>query len=114
MSTPSSEIVIAVYRPRPGHEQALREVVKEHVPTLQRLGLATPRLPIVMTAADGTLLEVFEWVSPAAIATAHTHPIVQALWQRFEAAATYEPLAHLAEAGGVFAGFTPWNPWDGA
>jgi hypothetical protein len=114
MSTPSSEIVIAVYRPRPGQEAALRQVVKDHVPTLQRLGLATPRLPIVMTAANGTILEVFEWVSSSAIETAHSHPVVQALWQRFELAATYEPLAKLAEAGRVFAGFTPWNPWDGA
>jgi len=99
--------VIACYRPRPGHEAALRELVFAHVPLLQRLGLATDRAPWPMQAADGTVVEVFEWASAAAIASAHRHPEVLAMWAAFDAACTHAKLADLAEAGRLFPDFTP-------
>jgi hypothetical protein len=39
-----------------------------------------------MRTADGTIIEVFEWVSEDAIAAAHADPVVLDLWKRFEAA----------------------------
>ncbi len=100
-------IVIACYRPKPGHEAALLAEVRAHVPTLQDLGLATARVPIAMRASDGSVLEVFEWTSPEAIARAHHDPTVLAMWQRFGAICDYVSLNTLAEAAQMFAEFEP-------
>ena len=97
--------VIASFKPKPGMEAALLDLVREHVPTLQRLGLATDRGSLVMRAGDGTLVEAFEWVSSAAIDAAHKHPEVLAMWARFEAACEYTSLKELAEAQHPFAEF---------
>lgn len=101
----SPRTVIAVYRPKPDAAEALLDLVRTHVPTLQRLGLATDRAPFVMRAADGTLAEVFEWASAEAIGRAHEDPTVGALWQRFDALCTFVPLASLPEADSPFAEF---------
>lgn len=97
--------VLASFRPKPGRADDLLEVVREHVPTLQRLGLATMRASLVMRAGDGTLVEAFEWASAEAIDAAHRHPEVLAMWQRFEACCEYTRLAELAEARHPFAEF---------
>lgn len=97
--------VLASFRPRPGQADALLALVREHVPTLQRLGLATMRAPLVMRAGDGTLVEAFEWTSAEAIDAAHRHPEVLAMWQRFEACCEYTRLKDLAEAQHPFAEF---------
>jgi uncharacterized glyoxalase superfamily protein PhnB len=99
--------VIACYRPRPGQEAALLELVRRHVPTLRRLGLATDRAPTLLQAADGTLVEVFEWASADAIAAAHQQAEVLALWQAFGAACEIVKLPQLAETQQLFAEFTP-------
>ncbi|MBL8306932.1 MAG: VOC family protein [Rubrivivax sp.] len=99
--------VIACYRPKPGQETALRALVRAHVPELRRLGLATEHAPLAMTAADGTVLEVFEWSSAQAIEAAHGHPEVQGLWAEFERLCQHVRLADLREAQGLFAEFAP-------
>jgi uncharacterized glyoxalase superfamily protein PhnB/quinol monooxygenase YgiN len=99
--------VIACYRPKPGQAAALLDIVRRHVPTLQRLGLASDRAPATLEAADGTLLEVFEWASAQAIEAAHAHPEVQAMWAAFETACEHVSLSQLSEAQGLFAEFTP-------
>lgn len=103
----SPRAVIACYRPRPGMAATLLDTVRGHVPTLQRLGLATDRAPTTLQAADGTLLEVFEWASAQAMAAAHHHPEVQAMWAAFDAACEHVQLGQLAEAQQLFAEFTP-------
>lgn len=99
--------VIACYRPKPGQEAVLQELVRDHVPALRRLGLATDRAPIAMRAADGTLVEVFEWTSAQAIAAAHTRPEVRAMWAAFGNACDYVKVSQLAEAQSLFAEFSP-------
>lgn len=99
--------VIASFKPRPGRQQALLAVVEKHWRVLDAEGLVTARPRCVMQAADGTVVEVFEWASPEAIAQAHQNPAVHALWAEFEAACEYVPLASLAEAAGPFAEFDP-------
>ena len=64
-------ISVACYRPRAGCEAALLELVRNHLPPLRSLGLVTERASSVMRTADGTIAEVFEWVSQEAIAGAH-------------------------------------------
>ena len=83
------------------------DIVRRHVPTLRQLGLATERAATLLRAADGSLIEVFEWASPAAINAAHEHPVVQAMWAEFDAACEHVKLAALAETQALFAEFTP-------
>jgi len=99
--------VIACYRPKPGKEFELEKVVAEHMPVLRTQGLITGRPAHVMRAADGTILEVFEWKSREAIEQAHRNPEVHKLWARFDAVCDYEKLTNLAEAGQMFAEFEP-------
>ena len=101
--------VIGCYRPKPGQAAVLDELVRGHVPALQRLGLATDRAATTLRAADGTVVEVFEWASAAAIAAAHGHPEVQALWAAFGACSDHVTLSQLPEAQGLFAEFAPLN-----
>lgn len=100
-------IVIACYRPLPGRDEELLEVVRGHVPALRALDLATEREPIVMRAADGTVIEVFEWSSEDAVKRAHEHPDVQALWRRFEAVCQWIAPAEVAELRKAFPHFHP-------
>jgi hypothetical protein len=100
-------ISIACYRPKPGMSDRLLELTRHHVPRLRARGLATNRTPIAMVAADGTVVEVFEWQSDAAIAAAHQDPEVQVMWQEYNQVCEYVPLSSLAEAGNLFAGFKP-------
>jgi hypothetical protein len=100
-------ISVACYRPRPGCEQALLDLVHDHLPPLRGERLVTDRASIVMRTADGTIVEIFEWVSPEAIAGAHSNPVVLALWKRFEAVCQYEIPANIAEFKSMFAHFEP-------
>jgi len=102
------DMVIVAYRPKPGQEAALLDLVRDHIPFLRRLGLATDRAPLMMRGADGVIVEVFEW-APGAVAKAHEHPEVLALWGRYAAVCDYVPLRDLPESGEMFATFTPIN-----
>jgi hypothetical protein len=61
MNNPEARLVIVAYKPKPGKEAELLALSHEHVPYLRSLGLATDRPHIVAAAADGTIVEVFEW-----------------------------------------------------
>jgi len=101
-----ADIVIAAYRPKPGKDAELLELLRDHVPFLRREGLVTDRVPILGRAKDGTYVEVFEWVT-GGIARAHESPAVLALWERWAEACDHVALKDLAEAQGLFAGFEP-------
>jgi hypothetical protein len=102
-----SRIVIACYRPKAGQHAALRNLIRDHVSTLRAIGLATDRAPITMEGADGTILEVFEWVSADAIQAAHSHPVVLKMWEQYRAVCDYVPVAQVPEASQMFSNFTP-------
>jgi quinol monooxygenase YgiN len=101
--------VIVAYRPKPGKEAELLELVRSRVPTLAREGLVTDRVPVIMRAKDGTIIEVSEWKSHEAIEAAHKNENVWALWNKFFAVCDCVPLKTLAEAEEMFAGFEPLN-----
>jgi hypothetical protein len=63
-----------------------------------------------MRAADGTIVEGFEWLSADAIRQAHGSPAVGALWAQFNSCCEYLLLAKLAEAHGIFAEFDAIQP----
>ena len=100
-------MVVACYTPKPGCADKLLELVRDHLPPLRTRGLATPREAVVMRAADGSIVEIFEWVSQEAIAAAHGNPVVLDLWERFEAVCTYRAPAAIAEFQQFFAHFEP-------
>lgn len=100
-----SRTVIVAYKPKPGKDAELQAAVRKHLRVLHEQGLVTQPSALVMRATDGTIVEVFEWKSAAAIAQAHSNPAVLALWQEFEAACTYVPLGSLPESRNLFAEF---------
>jgi hypothetical protein len=100
-------VVIALYRPRQGCAPRLRDVLREHVPLLRAEGLATARPAVHLLAHDGTVIEIFEWVSEQASADAHHNAAVQALWARFDQVAEFVSLADLPEAHRAFSHFDP-------
>ena len=100
-------IVIACYRPKPGRDAELLELVRGHYATLRSLRLVTDRAPIAMQAADGTVVEVFEWASAEAIQSAHGNPAVLQMWEAYGRVCDYVPVAQVSEAGQPFSEFTP-------
>lgn len=100
-------IVIVAYRPKPGKEKQTLELVRGRVPTLRKEDLVTDRVPTIMRARDGTIIEVSEWRSKDAIDAAHKNPNVLAMWNQFFEVCDCIPLNTLAEAEEMFAGFEP-------
>lgn len=101
--------VIVAYRPKPGREAELLDLVRSRVPTLSKDGLVTDRAPIIMRTKDGTIIEVSEWKSPEAIEAAHQNENVWAMWNRFFELCDCIPLKEVPEADEMFAGFEPLN-----
>ena len=97
--------VIVVYRPKKGKDAKLVEVIKDHLPVLRSQGLATDRKPIVMRAADGSIVEIFEWKSAQAIKDAHTNPEVGKLWMRFSEVCDFDKPMNLKEFNEMFSEF---------
>lgn len=108
---PRSKAVIAAYRPKPGQEQALRKLVHEHRETLTAARLVTAKPTILLRArSDGTLLEIFEWISVRAADEAHQNPELRAMWARLAEVADFVPLSAVEEAGKAFSHFEPVKP----
>lgn len=100
-------MVVACYRPKPGKEKALLELMKSHLPTLRAEGLVGDGPSLCGRAKDETIIEVFNWKSQAAIDSAHKNPAVLAMWEKYGQACDYVSLTMLAEARDMFASFTP-------
>src|ERR1700730_262810 len=100
-------VVIVAYRPKPGKENELVDLVRSRVPTLRKEGLVTDRAPTIMRSRDGTIIEVSEWKPHQAIDAAHKNPNVLAMWNKFFAICDSVPLKTLVEAEEMFAGFEP-------
>ncbi len=100
-------IAVVAYRPKPGKEQELLELVRSRVPTLRKERLVTDRVATIMRSRDGAIVEVSEWKSREVIDAAHKNPNVLAMWEKFFAVCDCVPLNTLPEANDMFAGFTP-------
>lgn len=101
--------VIVGYKPKPGKETALRELMKTHLPILMQEGLVRNKESYIMEAADGTIIEVFEWLSEEAIQNAHSNPAVLAMWGKYAEVCDYVPVGNVAEIDVLFSGFKPLN-----
>jgi len=79
--------VIVEYQVLDGQLPAFTELLTRHYPTLRELGLATETPPQYFVGAEQPgkptpVVEIFEWSSPNAPMTAHTHPALSAIWER--------------------------------
>ncbi len=97
--------VIALYKPLPGKEAALKSLLQMHHDVLLEEGLATNMHPYVVRSSDGTFLEIFEWRDEEAVKAAHSNPAVLALWDAFGKACEFRKLSDLPEANDVFPHF---------
>lgn len=103
MSKP--EVVIAMYRPKEGKVKELESLVHKHFPTLKEYGLTTNREPYLGRSTDGTILEIFEWVSNEAAQKAHDHPAVAKIWEAMAVVCDFGRLEQLPEAKNRFPHF---------
>ena len=102
--------VIAAYKSKPGKEEQLLAAVRKHCGVLRAENLISDKPSHVMRAGDGTIVEVFEWLSSEAIERAHANATVQALWAEFGAACEYVPIGRLAESQQIFSEFESLTP----
>ena len=100
-------IVIVGYKPLPGKNAALQQLMLTHWEILDQQSLVSPRKPITMVAGDGTFIEVFGWKSKEAISEAHTNPEVQKMWGKFAEVCEYIPVSEVEECKGLFSEFEP-------
>ena len=103
----SGRIVIAGYKPKPGKEKQLEELMRTHVARLRKEGLVTDRESIVMRSEEGTILEVFEWKSNEAIEKAHSNPEVLKMWEEYAQVCDYVPATSVKEISELFSNFEP-------
>ena len=106
-----AETVIAAYRPKPGKDEELRKLMREHRRVLADAHLVTNKLPLILRAcSDGTLVEIFEWSSAKAADKAHRHASIRAIWSKLAAVADFVALSDIAEAGKAFSHFEALQP----
>ena len=103
----SAQIVFAMYRPNAGRDTELRALIARHLPALRKLGLVTKRDPLLIRAADGSYIEIFEWISNEAARRAHEHPEIAEIWEQMGIVGSFGKLRDLSEAEREFPHFEP-------
>lgn len=104
-----TQIVFALYKPKPGQEVALEKLIQKHAPTLKQLGLITNRPSLTMKSSNGTYIEVIEWINVDAAEKAHEHPAVAQIWEGMGAISDFKKLSDLEESGHSFSHFKVVN-----
>ncbi len=100
-------LVICSYRPKPGWEEEARLLMQGHVPLLRSHGLITERLEVQGVAANGELVEIFEWESVEKSRGAPTIAEIGTHWKAMGEVMDFVPLSELPEALHPFAHFNP-------
>lgn len=103
------EVVLAAYKPKDGKDKELEKLIQKHVPTLRELGLITSRPTLTMKSADGTYIEIMEWVDANSAETAHEHPAVAQIWEAMEHISQFRKLSDLDEAKKPFSHYQTVN-----
>lgn len=98
-------VVMACFRPKKGKADELNQLFEHNLKLLRAKGLVTERELVTLEAADGTLIELFEWQSEDAMKRAEKDDEVQLLWQRFGSVSQFMPIAALPEAQQAFSAF---------
>jgi hypothetical protein len=101
-----SEYVICVYKPKPGMEKQLQDVLKKHLEVLVAAQLlASPDHLVMKSDTDGSYLEIIEWKSETAARHAHEDPSVTRIWSELGDCAEMVALKDIADAGVTFPHF---------
>lgn len=100
----SALVFMALYRPKPGKENELRDILKVHIPSFAKRAI-TERELLTLQAEDGTIIEIAEWKSSEAIDKAHQSDKVMSVWNQIGALAELTNLSSLAEAQYPFPNF---------
>ena len=103
MSNPM--IVMALYRPKQGKAKELEALLKKHFPILKEYGLTTETFPLIGKSADGSYLEMFEWISEQAAQQAHDHPAIAQIWEAMSLISDWGTLSQLPESNKPFPQF---------
>jgi len=103
-------VAIASYRPVPGRKEEFIRLLAGHIPMLRARGHVSNRPAYMLQSSDGTVLEVFEWLSEEAKDAAHRDEVVVELWNRFSGLAEFVALGSLPEASTPFANFENLAP----
>jgi hypothetical protein len=76
---------MVIYRAKAGQDAALSQLVKQHYPTISKLGLATAKPAQVWKSTDRegkvAFVEMFEWKDASSSQVAHHTPEVRAVWE---------------------------------
>lgn len=102
-------IVIVAYKPLPGKQEALKNLLKQHWNVLDQEGLVSDRKSVICESSDGTIIEVFGWKSKEAIEKSHSNHAVQNMWNQFTEVCEYVPIGSVEESTHLFSEFTPVN-----
>lgn len=105
----SERVVIVGYRPHPGKESELLALSKNHWDTLNAQGLVSERTPVILQAANGTIVEIFGWKSGEAMESAHSNAVVLNMWNDYSKVCDYIPVGELDELKQLFSEFKPVN-----
>ena len=88
MPSARPQTVICTYRVRPSQDEAFREQLSRHWPTLRGLGMVTDTPPSLFQGRDAKerpfFVEIFEWKNADTPAKAHEHPEVMAIWETMD------------------------------
>lgn len=103
MSKP--QVVIAMYKAKPGKEKELEPLVRKHFPILKEYGLTTDKDPFIGCSSNGTILEIFEWANAESAKKAHDHPAVAKIWEAMAVVCEFGKLEQLPEAKNMFPHF---------
>lgn len=98
-------IVIASYKPKPGMEAKLLDLLKRHTPALKAEGLITDYPATFMKSDDGVYAEIFEWISQDAAQSAHSNAVIGPMWEEYAAVSDFVPLATVEQTQTPFAHF---------
>ena len=78
--------MLVSYYPKAGRESELQQLVEQHYPTLQKLGLVTDqRAQLWRATTKGSdrpyFVELFQWKNDKSSDIAHQTPEVMAVWE---------------------------------
>ncbi len=98
-------LAFAMYKPKKGKEQEMKDILKDHLPTLRKYELITDKGHFFAQSADGTLIEIFEWASDEAKKAAHEHPAIMQMWGKMMPICDFPAMKDLPEAAKSFPNF---------
>ena len=96
---------MVTFRPKTGCRPEYMELIKGHYPLLRKNGMVTDRQSIIMKSVNGSVIELFEWISEKAKQDAHQSQDVIQFWDRLLELADVVTLDSLEEALIPYANF---------